>query len=145
MIMVVLKFSTILMVILNLISFSKNFQTQMVNFFLRNKKQGSIDVIKTTEVIFMVNQTKKETFSNNMVKNMNNFNVLIVHQPQSTLDYLFQSMSNIPKLRSVAVQIKLTARIAMRLMSISKGSPLFWNMPITHRPTNLESMVMQKS
>ena len=33
---------------------------------------GSINLVETTEVISMINQTKMETFSNNKVNSMNN-------------------------------------------------------------------------
>ena len=69
------------MAILNLTFISNVFQlTKIVNLVSINKILGSINVVKTTEVIFMTKQNKKETFLNNLVKTMNNICALIVYQ-----------------------------------------------------------------
>ena len=80
--MVVLKLLTNLMAILNLVFIRKLFNLiQMVNLVLRNKVLGSINVFKTTDIISMINQTKKVTFSNNLVKKaINNFCASIVYK-----------------------------------------------------------------
>ena len=70
------------MAILNLISFKlKSHKMKMVKILLSLQTLGFIRVIKTTEVISMINQTYKMTFLNNGVKQpMSHICVLTISQ-----------------------------------------------------------------
>ena len=85
---------------------------------IEKKKAGSTIVIKTTEVIFMINRTKKEMFLNYIMKPMSIIFVLTVYQVSNTMALsVSQIITNIVKLKFLAAQTKLIARIKVRLMS----------------------------
>ena len=64
--------------ILNFIRDNFNF-IQLVTLVLRIKMLGCINVVKTTEIISVMKQTKKKTFSDN-IKILNNISASIVYQ-----------------------------------------------------------------
>ena len=84
------------MAILNLIWSRQLFQMiKMLKEHFLIKIYSSTNVIKMTEVISTINQTKKETFLNNMVNYLSNFCVLTVFQASSTMEAWVQIVTNL--------------------------------------------------
>ena len=131
--------------ILNLICIMRLSKFKIKKLKQLNMMFSSTNVINTIEVIFTIHQTMKETFLNNLVNSLSNFYVSTVYQAQNTMEGSVQIVTNLAILKSLAAQTKLTARIAVRSMSISKIEQLKWFMPTTHRSTNLKSMAMKRS